>query len=184
MVDREDVHLGGGVRGTLCGAVQPKSSEPSEVTCKVCGAYLESIGQRPATAATAVTRKAYKAGTVFFYWPPEGRVVEMVVISTAGPLCVGRVYDHRSGEMVVGLYWIYIRKYGAHFGPFFADIGLADRAMKKIVAQFGKMFFEQPLEWIARQTALQAWVDKNIGKSGDLIGGEWEKSKDEGQAAP
>lgn len=120
-----------------------------------------------------------KGGNVFLYKPPGQDPVEMVVISSAGPLCVGRVYDHHKGEMVVGLYWIFLRAHGAHIGPFFAALTMADAAMKKILKQFGKSFFEQPLEWIRRQDAARVWIESNIGKLDDLIGGEWAKPEEE-----
>lgn len=124
----------------------------------------------------------YKGGTVFFYAPPGCGAVEMVIVADGGPLCVGRVYDHVAGKMVVGLYWIYLKRHGAHFGPFFTDIVLAERAMKKILKQFAPKFFEQPLEWIRRQAALKEWIEKNIGRSEDLIGGEWAPPEDDASA--
>lgn len=124
-------------------------------------------------------KELYKGGTVFFFRPPTGETVELVVISSAGPLCVGRVYDYVKKEVVVGLYWIYIRNHGAKLGPFFAELGLADRAMKRILKHLGKEFFEQPLEWIARQDAVRDWLWANIGKNDDLIGGEWAKSEED-----
>lgn len=117
----------------------------------------------------------YKEGRVFFYCPPEGRPVELVILMRDGPLCVGRVYDHGTKEVVEGLYWIYLIKHGAKFGPFFADIHLAFKAMRKILKHFGAATFEQPLEWIRRQTAMGQWVTKNIGAPVDLIGGTWAK---------
>lgn len=115
-------------------------------------------------------------GKVFFYGPPKRSPVEMVVLMGHGPLCVARVYDHLKGELVVGLYWIYIMKHGAHIGPFFADIHLAYKAMKKIMKHFGENFFDQPLDWIRRQEAARVWMDKNVGKLEDLIGAEWLKT--------
>lgn len=101
----------------------------------------------------------------------------MVIIVDGGPLCVARAFDHWKNEPVEGLYWIYLKKHGAHFGPFFADLILAEKAMKKILKEFKPTFFDQPLEWIRRQTGLRDWMDKNIGKSQDLIGGEWIKDE-------
>jgi hypothetical protein len=121
--------------------------------------------------------KLYKDGTVFFYAPPEGRMVEMVIISNADPLCVARVYDHNKREVIQGLFWIYHKLHSRTIGPYFPDIALADRAMRKLLKHFGKPFFDQPLEFLARQTAFKAWVDKNIGEPGDLFGGRWVDEK-------
>ncbi len=90
-----------------------------------------------------------------------------------GPLCVGRVYDHVNGKVVNELYWIYVHGHGATFGPFFAEIPLAIAAMGKILKEFKPTVFAQPIEWIRRQVAMQEWLEKNIGKSKDLIGAEW-----------
>ena len=104
--------------------------------------------------------------------------MEIVILADGGPICVARVFDHVKKEAIEGLYWIYLKRHGAHFGPFFADLILAEKALKKILKEFTPTFFEQPLEWIRRQTALKAWMDKNVGKSQDLVGGEWvEKEK-------
>jgi len=118
----------------------------------------------------------YKDGKVFFYCPPDGKYVEIVILMNLGPLCVARVYDHLKKELTVGLYWIYLKKHGAHMGPFFADIHLAYKAMKKILKHFGEDFFEQPLDWIRRQDGARIWMEKNVGKNNDLVGGEWMKT--------
>lgn len=123
----------------------------------------------------AKASELYKGGRVFFYCPPDKRAVELAIVSDGGPLCIGRVFDHNKSEALIGLYWIYLKRHGAHFGPFFADITLADRAMRKILKQFRPTFFEQPLDWIRRQVTLKDWMEKNIGKSEDLVGGEWIK---------
>jgi len=117
----------------------------------------------------------YKGGRVFFYCPPEGKAVELVILMDGGPLCVGRVYDPSTNDIVKELYWIYVKKCGAHLGPFFADIHLAFKAMRKIVKRFGVPFFEQPLDWLRRQKDAAVWIEKSIGKPEDLIGGEWRK---------
>ena len=126
----------------------------------------------------------YKGGRVFFYCPPDKRPVEMVVLMREpadGPLCVARVWDHNKGEIVDGLYWLYLIKHGAHLGPFFADIHLAFKAMRKIVRHFGSQIFDQPLEWIRRQASMAEWIGKNIGWPQDLLGGEWRKDTDKSE---
>lgn len=121
----------------------------------------------------------YKEGRVFFYCPPDKKAVEMVILMDGGPLCVARVFDHLKRELVEGLYWIYLKKHGARFGPFFADIHLAYKAMKKILKHFGPAAFEQPLDWIRRQDSMAEWMRKNVGKPEDLIGAEWAKAEGE-----
>lgn len=115
----------------------------------------------------------YGGGRIFFYIPPEGRPVELVIISDGGPLAVARVYNHNTRKVVDGLFWIYHKLHSCTIGPYFPDIVLADRAMKKILKHYSKMFFEQPIAWLARQIAFKTWVDKNIGEPGDLFGGQW-----------
>ena len=109
----------------------------------------------------------------FTYAPPKGAPVELETLAAEGPFCVGRVYDHINGKVVNDLYWIYLKEYGAKFGPFFADIALAMTATRKILKKFKPAVFSQPLVWIRRQAAMQEWVEQNIGKAEDLIGAEW-----------
>lgn len=46
--------------------------------------------------------------------------------------------------------------------------------MRKILKEFDKPgFWEQSLEWYSRQEAMRKWIDENVGKPEDLIGGEW-----------
>lgn len=120
----------------------------------------------------------YKGGTAFFYCPPDGKPVELEVLAASGPLCVARMYDHHNRELRPDLYWIYIRAHGAHLGPYYADIPVAQRAMQKILKQVGPRFFEQPLAWIRRQHSVREWLEKNIGKPEDLIGGEWLRTEE------
>lgn len=115
----------------------------------------------------------YGGGRIFFYVPPEGPAVEMVIISNGGSLCVARVYNHNTRKVTEGLFWIYHKLHSRTIGPYFPDLVLADQAMRKILKHFGKTFFEQPLEWLARQTQFKLWVDKNIGEPGDLFAGRW-----------
>ena len=81
----------------------------------------------------------------FTYAPPKGDPVELEVLASQGPLCVGRVYDHVNRRVVNDLYWIYLHGHGAKFGPFFADIPLAIAAMGKILKRHIQE--SQSLEW-------------------------------------
>lgn len=112
-------------------------------------------------------------GWKFWYAPPEGASVELEAVQVRGPLSIARVFDYRKRRLEVGLYWIYLNRHGAQMGPFFAEIALAERSIAKILKEFGASTFEQPLQWIRRQSALRDWIVTNVGKSADLIGGEW-----------
>lgn len=112
-------------------------------------------------------------GLTLTYSPQEGDPVELEILSTNGPLCVAYVFNHTKHEVVKELYWIYVTDYGVTIGPFFAKLSMANTAMKKILKAFKPPTFKQPLSWLRRQTAMADWISKNIGKKGDLIGGEW-----------
>lgn len=114
-------------------------------------------------------------GRTFTYAPPTGDPVEMDLLSMNGPLCSSYAFNHQKRKVVKDLYLIYVKDRGAVIGPFFAEITLADHAMKKILKQFNALTFSQPLEWLRRQNAMGDWINKNIGKPGDLIGAEWSK---------
>lgn len=114
-------------------------------------------------------------GRTFWYAPPTGDPVEMELLSRNGPLCSSYVFDHKSRKIIKYLYFIYVKDRGAVIGPFFAEITLADRAMKKILKEFNALTFSQPLSWLRRQNVMGDWISKNIGKPGDLIGAEWSK---------
>ena len=114
---------------------------------------------------------------VFLYKPPGEEPIELVNLMDGGPLCIGRAVERR--DVRPDLFWIYLKKQGARIGPYFADIHLAFKSMRKLVNHFGVPFFEQPLDWIRRALTKdlgpRKWCDRNIGEPGDLIGGQWSK---------
>lgn len=82
-------------------------------------------------------------------------------------------------EKVRGLFFIYFKRWGLHFGPFYAGIDLASKDMRKVLKAFPECgFWNQSLEWYRRQKAFHEWIEKNMGKSEDLIGGEWAPEKE------
>lgn len=102
------------------------------------------------------------------------RKAEVEILVDGGPLCVGPVWDWENGKKVEGLYFVYHKKTGLSFGPFYAEIHLADRDMRKALKAFPQpAFWEQPLEWFRRQTAFAEWIEKNMGSRKMLIGGRW-----------
>ncbi len=116
----------------------------------------------------------YKEGKVFFSTRAEHEVAEIEILVDGGPLCVAPVWDWDKNERLQGLFFVYFKSHGLHFGPFYADIGLASIAMRKALKAFPQPdFWKQTLDWYKRQTAFQGWIEKNMGKPKDLVGGEW-----------
>ncbi len=100
--------------------------------------------------------------------------VGLEILMDGGPLCVAPVWNWEKKEKVHGLFFIYMKRFGLHFGPFYAGIDLATKDMKKALKAFPQAgFWEQPLEWYQRQTAFHDWIVKNMGRPEDLVGGRW-----------
>jgi len=94
------------------------------------------------------------------------------ILVDGGPLCIAVAYDWEEGRERRDLYRIYHKKIGIPIGPFYAAITLADNAMKKAI-KLGKHLWENDLEWMAQSKWLHKWVDEQLGKPGDLVGGFW-----------
>jgi hypothetical protein len=100
--------------------------------------------------------------------------VGLDILVDGGPLCVAPVWNFEAREKVTGLFFVYFKKHGIPIGPYYAGIGLASHGMRKLLREFPPGgFWEQELEWYPRQAGFRAWVDQNLGKSGDLVGGVW-----------
>jgi hypothetical protein len=114
---------------------------------------------------------------------PQEKTVEIEILVDAGPLVVCPVWDWSKNRKVAGLYFIYMKNFGLHLGPFYANLATARDHAHKLMREFPqKSFWEQPLEWFQRQTGFHDWVDKNLGKPQELIGGQWEsEEKSEGK---
>lgn len=115
-----------------------------------------------------------EACKVFTALGPDGQICQLEVLADGGPLCVAGIWDWEARRLIQGLYWIYFKRAGVHFGPFYASLTLAESAMKKALKiQAG--LWDQDREWYRHQAWLQEWIDKNLGKSDWLIGGAWAK---------
>lgn len=101
-----------------------------------------------------------------------GEIARLEVLLDGGPLCIAGVWRWGEGTRVTGLYRIYHRRSGFTLGPFYASISLAEKGMKKALS-LGRGFWEQPLGWYPRQAWFGEWIDKNLGKYDDLVGGIW-----------
>jgi hypothetical protein len=111
--------------------------------------------------------------TLFSPGPEHGQVAELEILVEGDPLCVAGVWDWKKRERVQGLYFVYLKRLGLHFGPFYAEIGLAANDMKKALKAFPSGFWSQRLEWYGRQDGFKKWVEENMGKAEDLVGAEW-----------
>ena len=94
------------------------------------------------------------------------------ILVDGGPLCVASAWVWEDGRIRRDLYCIYHKRIGAHIGPFYAAITLASDAMKKAL-KLGKHLWENDHEWLATQKWLHKWIDEQLGKPGDLVGGAW-----------
>lgn len=130
--------------------------------------------------------KPYKnAPVLFIRGLKHGQVAELDILVDSGPLCVAPVWNWVGKEKAHGLYFVYFKRHGLHFGPFYGEIVLAARDMKKVLKAFPqKYFWNQSLEWYQRQMPFHEWIEKNMGKPEDLIGGVWIKEKAESAPAP
>lgn len=118
----------------------------------------------------------YKNGSVFFARNPERtEVAELDILVDGGPLCVAGIWDWERKRLVPGLYWIYFRRFGIHFGPFYAALSLAERDMKKALKIQPGLWDTQDRTWYGRQAWLGEWIDRNMGRPDYLIGGVWAK---------
>lgn len=117
----------------------------------------------------------HKSGKVFFAVDQSDKLVALEVLVDGGPLCVAGIWDPDKGRLAPGLYWIYVRRFGIHFGPFYAGLSLAERDMRKALKIQPGLWENQPRDWYGRQKWLGEWIEKNMGERDWLIGGVWAK---------
>lgn len=111
---------------------------------------------------------------------PENQTAEIDILVEKSPLCVAGVWNWTENRREHGLWFIYLKRdgKGIRFGPFYAAFELASRDMNKVFKAFPKGFWDQPIEWMGRQKSFQDWVEKNIGRHEELIGGTWIKDEE------
>lgn len=111
--------------------------------------------------------------------PIQGQVAEVEILVDGGPLCVAGAYAFRDNRCMPGLYFIYQKRIGLRFGPFYPHIPFAQKGMKKML-NLGKQHWEHELAWYQENRWLQKWMDENVGKHMELSGGQWvdENGKD------
>ena len=94
------------------------------------------------------------------------------ILLDGGPLCVANAWDWNESRIRRDLFRIYHKKIGISLGPFYAAITLAEAGMKKAV-KLGKHLWENDVHWLAREKWLHKWIDEQLGKAEDLVGGHW-----------
>lgn len=94
------------------------------------------------------------------------------ILVDGGPLCIASSWDWTDSRIRRDLYNIYHKRIGIPVGPFYAAITLADNAMKKAL-KLGKHIWENDVHWLSQQKWLHKWIDEQLGKPEDLVGGIW-----------
>ena len=102
----------------------------------------------------------------------QGDPTEREILLDGGPLAVIGVW-RENGIRIPSLYKIVHKDSGLFLGPYYASIPLAEKALKQVLTL--PNIWDQPLLWVSRQKWLAEWIDKNLGKPGALVGGEWAK---------
>ena len=103
---------------------------------------------------------------------------QIEILFDGGPLCVARAWDWTENRERRDLFRIYHKKTGFAIGPFYVSIPLAEGGMKKAI-KLGKHIWENGGPWLADQKWLHKWVDVELGKAEDLVGGTWVKDSEE-----
>lgn len=103
---------------------------------------------------------------------------QVEILMDGGPLCVGRAWDWNESRERHDLFRIYHKKLGMALGPFYVTIPLAVGGMKKAI-KLGRHIWEDAHQ-LAEQKWLHRWIDEQLGKAGDLVGGTWVKDDEVG----
>lgn len=102
-------------------------------------------------------------------------VAQLPILMDGGPLCVAGVWNWYKACTVAGLWLVYHKQSGIHIGPYHTSIPLAEKTMKKALTGLPTHVWNHDLEWYRNELWLAKWMEGNLGKHTDLIGGEWEK---------
>ena len=104
------------------------------------------------------------------------------ILFDGGPLVVARAWDWSENKERRDLFRIYQKKVGFSIGPCYTSIPLAEAGMKKAV-KLGRHLWEGDVHWFSQQKWLHKWIDEQLGKPGDLVGGEWAPDPEEEKAS-
>lgn len=102
---------------------------------------------------------------------------KLEVLVDGGPLCVAHAYDWTDSRERRDLFRIYHKKLGMSMGPFYASLTLAAAGMKKAI-KLGKHIWEDA-HHLVEEKWIHKWIDEQLGKAGDLVGGHWAPEPEE-----
>lgn len=102
----------------------------------------------------------------------------MPVLVDGGPLCIASPWRWTDNSTVGGLYFIYHKVSGFHFGPYYASIVLAEKAMRKALKDIPKEIWSHEAQWYGKEQWLGKYIEEYLGMPMDLVGGEWERDSD------
>jgi hypothetical protein len=94
------------------------------------------------------------------------------ILLDGGPLCIATVWNWDENRARHDLFHVYHKKVGIQIGPYYTSITLAAEGMKKAI-KLGKHIWENDAHWLSQQKWLHKWIDEQLGKPDDLIGGSW-----------
>jgi len=99
--------------------------------------------------------------------------VHAEILLDGGTLVVCGVWD-KNGNRQPGLYRIYHRLSGLCIGPYYAELGLAEKGMKKALT-LHPYTWSHPIEWYQapERAWIRKWMDEQLGTSEDIVGGYW-----------
>lgn len=99
------------------------------------------------------------------------------ILFDGGSLCVARAWDWTENRERHDLFRIYHKKLGMAMGPFYVSIPLAVMGLKKAI-KLGKHIWEDS-KTLPDQKWLHKWIDAELGRPGDLVGGTWAPDPEE-----
>lgn len=94
------------------------------------------------------------------------------ILLEVGPLAISPAKGEDGGDRA-GLYVILVKAHLVKIGPYYANLSKAHDAARKILKRYPAAMWDQPVAWLSRQTEMLAWIHTEIGRSEDLVDGQW-----------
>lgn len=103
---------------------------------------------------------------------------ELEILVDGEGLCVANAWNWGSNHKRPELFRIYHKRTGLPVGPHYVSLTLADHALRSLLKiPNAKQVWSEDLAFFHANRWVKAWVDQNIGRAGDLVGGEWVDEK-------